>query len=47
MTVLKFQEKYLGYKHKKKSVAQAFNSNLVKTLHKMSPQLKVAQGHQI
>jgi len=47
MTVTKFQQKYLGYKNLKKSVAQAFNSNLVKNLHKMSPPLKMAKGHEI
>jgi hypothetical protein len=45
MTVTRFKENYLGFKHKKRSVAQSFNSNLVKTLHKMSPPLKVAKGH--
>lgn len=47
MTVTKFQEKYLGYKHRKKSVAQSFNSNLVRNLHKMTPPLKVAKAHEI
>jgi len=45
MTVQKFQKKYLGYQDKKKSVAVDFNSNLVKTLHKMTPILKAAEGH--
>jgi hypothetical protein len=47
MTVAKFQYKYLGYKPQKKSVAQAFNSNLVNNLHKMSPPLRMAKGHEI
>lgn len=47
MTVTKFQQKYLAYKNKKKSVAQCFNSNLVKNLHKMSPALKMAKLHEI
>jgi hypothetical protein len=32
---------------KKKPVAADFNSNLVKTLHKMAPAIKTAQGHEI
>lgn len=47
MTITKFQQNILGYKNKKKSVAQAFNSNLVKTLHKMTPALHVTRGHVI
>jgi hypothetical protein len=47
MTVNKFQRKYLGYFDKKKPVAQPFSSNLVKTLHKMTPRLKVAKAHDI
>ena len=41
MTVQKFKDKYLGYSKYKKPVAQHFNSNLVRTLHRMTPQLKV------
>ena len=47
MTVHKFQKNHLGYfKHKKPLVAP-FNSNLVKTLHKLTPVLKVTKGHEI
>lgn len=45
MTISKFKKDFLGHKNKKRSVAQDFNSNLVKTLHKLTPQLHIAEGH--
>jgi hypothetical protein len=47
MTVHKFKHKYLGQSRNKKPVAAEFNSNLVKILHKLTPRLRVAPGHEI
>ena len=47
MTVHKFQKNHLGYFKHKKPVSQGFNSNMVKTLHKITPALKVSKGHEI
>lgn len=47
MTVHKFKHKYMGYRNKKRPVAPEFNSNLVKTLHKLTPTLRVARGHEV
>ena len=47
LTVQKFQQKYLGYRNNKRSVAAKFNSNLVKTLHKMTPPLRMTAPHEI
>lgn len=47
MTVHRFKQKYLGESRNKRPVAPDFNSNLVKTLHKLTPRLKVTQAHEI
>ena len=47
MTVHKFQKNYLGYYKNKKPVSQPFNSNLVRRIHRITPQLKVSKAHEL
>ena len=47
MTLQKFKKNIMGEHNKKKPVAQHFNSNLVKALHRMAPPIRVAVGHEI
>lgn len=43
--VNKFKKVYLGFVPEKKPIVKPFHSNLVKTLHSMTPRLKVANPH--
>ncbi len=45
MTVDKFKKDFLGYKPQKKPIVKPFNSNMIKSLHNMTPQLHRAQAH--
>jgi hypothetical protein len=47
MTVEKFQSQYLGYKKTKKPIVRDFTSNMIKSIHKMAPKLKVSDYHEI
>ena len=47
MTLQKFKRNMLGEVNRKRPVAQNFNSNMVKALHRMVPPLKTAIGHEL
>ncbi len=46
MTVEKLKKDFLGYKPKKKPIVKPFNSNMIKSLHNMTPQLHRADPHE-
>jgi hypothetical protein len=45
MTLDLFKKNYLGFVPTKKAIIKPFNSHLVKSIHKLTPRLKVAQAH--
>ena len=45
MTVTRFKKEHLGYKKVKKPIVKPFNSNMVNTLHKLTPPLHRADPH--
>lgn len=45
MTINKFKRDFLGYKPEKKPIVKPFTSNLIKSLHNLTPQLRRADPH--
>lgn len=45
MTVEKFKSTYLGFKPSRKPIIRPFTSNMIRSLHKVTPQLHTAQPH--
>jgi hypothetical protein len=45
LTLETFKKNYLGFVPTKKPIIKPFNSHLVKSIHKLTPRLKVAEGH--
>ena len=43
--VNKFKKVYLGFKPERRPIVKPFHSNLIHTLHSMTPRLKVADSH--
>ena len=46
MTVDRFKKSFLGYKPKKKPIVRPFTCNMIRSLHKITPQLRSASPHQ-
>lgn len=46
MTINKFKRDFLGYKPEKKPIVKPFTSNLIKSLHNLTPQLRRADPHE-